>query len=96
MKDLLLFTIHCITHAVSLTPSDLGVLLVMLKDVEADWRELSSKLEIRPESCTSFGNMLDKWLYQDHPHTWRQLLSALRAIGHTALADQIDSGNAAL
>lgn len=76
-------------HAVPLVPSNLHLLCTMLKDVETNW--LSSTLGIISELHLGLNDMLDTWLRYYRPD-WYKLESALRSTGHTALADQIQSG----
>ena len=85
------FDFTLMIYAVPLVPSNLNLLCEMLKDV--DWQPLGVALGIVRTMHTSLADVLSTWLQAPYlDRTWWQLSRVLRAIGHTSLSDQIESG----
>ena len=78
-------------YVVSLTLSNLNLLCEMLEDAEDNWIHLGAELYVPIDIQMCLADMLEDWLLYHDP-SWSELASALRAIGHPTLADQIQSG----
>ena len=67
----------------------------MLREVEASWRDLSRHLLGDASQIINLHHMLQTWIALPGLK-WGELVYALRAIGHPALADRICSSKVAL
>ena len=80
---------------VDLVPANVNRLAAMLKDVDTEWEELGSRLNVSKVvilCCLGLTDLLRHWLQFPHEPNWFQLANVLHDMGYTALCDQIYPG----